>query len=176
MFLGFENITENILESECGNFSESDGSPDFECWHRTSTSTTDVDFLGIDFQAVLFGNQDLQSPDPTFVNNFNTSLDYMKANATQAMRFIRNAISAYMQINVDHCNLPLEQLLLPPPVVPTTAITNTNTIAVLPSTSTVNTLSPTIVTAGSSDAKSRQKGIDATFLLLLAVLLMIIIH
>ena len=171
MFLGFENITENILESECGNFSEDDGSPNFECWHRMSTSTTDVNFLGIDFQAVLYDNQDLEEPDATFVNNFNASIDYMKANVTQAMRFIRNAISANMQINVDHCNLPLEQLVLPPPVVPTTTIiANTNTINVLPSTTTFNAVLPTVINTRSSDAKSRQTGIDTTLVLLLSVL------
>ena len=172
MFLDFENITENILESECGSLAESDGSPDFECWHRTRSSVTDVDFLGIDFQAVLFNNQDLQSPNVTFVNDFNASIDYMKANATQAMRFIRNAIPDEMQVNVDHCSMPLEQLLLPPPIVPTTtSITITNTIGILPNISTINTLSPTLVTAGTSNSKLRQMGIDVMLLSLLIILL-----
>ena len=93
MFLGFENITHNILESECGSLPESDRSSDFECWHRRSSSVIDVDYLGIDFQAVLFNNLDLQPPNATnFVNNFNTSIDYLKGNATQAMSFIENTI------------------------------------------------------------------------------------
>ena len=117
MFLDFENITENILESECGNLPESEGSSDLECWHRSTGSTTDVEYLGIDFQAVLFNNRDLMPPTSTFVNAFNASIDYMKANATQAMRFAET-IPANMRINTDHCNLSLGELFLPPTTVP----------------------------------------------------------
>ena len=95
---------QQILESQSGKFSESDELPDFECWYRTSSSTIDVSYLGIDFQAVLYNNQDPSQPDAThFVNDFNASVDYMKANATQAMRFIRDAIPADMRVNTDYC-------------------------------------------------------------------------
>ena len=153
MFLRFENITHNILESECGSFPESDGSSEFECWHRTSSSVTDVDYLGIDFQALLFNNQDLQSPDTTFVSNFNASIDYLKGSATQAMSFIENTILADLRVNMDHCNMSLGELLLAPPTEPTT-----------------------VPTGGSSDNGSRQTGFNATQLLLSAILLLILIH
>ena len=157
VFLGFENITHNILESECGSFPESDGSSEFECWHRTSSSVTDVDYLGIDFQELLFNNQDLQQPDETFVNNFNASIDYLKGSATQAMSFIENTILADLRVNMDHCNMSLGELLLAPPTEPTTAPT-------------------TAPTGGSSDNGSRQTGFNATQLLLSAILLLILIH
>ena len=157
MFLGFENITHNILESECGSLPENDESPDFECWHRTSSSVTDVDYLGIDFQAVLFNNQDLQSPDPTFVNNFNASIDYMKNNATQTMSFIENTIPVDLRVNIDRCNMSLGGLLLAPPTEPTIVPT-------------------TLPTDGSSNNGSRQTEFNATLLLLSAILLLIIMH
>ena len=118
-----------MLESECGSLPESDGSSDFECWHRLTGSTTDVEYLGIDFQAVLFNNQDLVPPDQTFVSNFNASIDYMKANATQAMRFVET-IPADMRINTDHCNLSLGELLLPP----TTVLPMATTTIIAPAT------------------------------------------
>ena len=119
IFLDFENITQNILNNECGSFPEDNDSTDFECWRRLSTSVTDVDFLGIDFQAVLFRNQDLSPPGASFVSMFNTSVERMKANATQAMQFINN-IPAELKVNLDHCNLSLSQILLPrPTIVPT---------------------------------------------------------
>ena len=167
MFLGFENITENILKSECGNLPESDGSPDFECWHRRTGSVTDVEYLGIDFQAVLFNNQDLLPPDQTFVNTFNASIDYMKANATQAMRFVET-IPAGMRINMDQCDLPLAEVLLPPPTV-----LSTTTIIAPATTSSI--VSPTNIVE-SSDNGSRQTGFNATLLLLSAILLLILTH
>ena len=149
MFLDFENITHNMLESECGSLPESDGSPDFECWHRMTGTTTDVEYLGIDFQAVLFNNRDLVPPDQTFVNNFNASIDYLKANATQAMRFIENDIPVDLKVNVEHCNVSLGGLLLPPPTIPTVE---------------------------STFSGSRQTGVSALLLLLSAILLLILIH
>ena len=178
IFLDFENITKNILESECGNLPESDGSPDFECWHRMTGSTTDVEYLGIDFQAVLFNNQDLGRPDQTFVNAFNASIDYMKDNATRAMRFVET-IPASMRINMDHCDLPLAELLLPSPnVLPTTTSIAPATVVVI-ATSTLLTTIPTTTssivsptnTVESSDNGSRQTGFNATLLLLSAILL-----
>ena len=159
MFLGFENITRNALESECGSLPESDGSLDFECWHRTMGSTTDVEYLGIDFEAVLFNNQDLGAPDATFVDKFNASIDYMKANATQAMRFIENTIPVELRVNMDRCNVSLGGLLLAPPTEP----------AIVPPTdgSTDN---------GSTDNGSRQTRFNATLLLLSAILILILMH
>ena len=153
MFLGFENITHNILESECGSLPESDGSSDFECWHRRSATVTDVDYLGIDFQAVLFNNQDLQPPDTTFVNNFNASIDYLKGNTTQAMSFIENTIPVDLRVNIDHCNMSLGELLLALPTEPTIAPTGEST-----------------------NNGSRQTGFNTTLLLLSAILLLILLH
>ena len=147
IFLNFENITQNILEKECGSLPEDDGSNDFECWHRLSSSTDDVDYLGIDFQAVLYNNQDLPPPDMTFVNNFNTSVNNLKDGTIAAMGFIENSIPDDLRVNTDHCNLPLEQLLLPQPVVPTT-----------------------------TDNGSGQTGFNAMLLLFLTILLLILIH
>ena len=147
IFLNFENITQNILEKECGSLPEDDGSNDFECWHRLSSSTDDVDYLGIDFQAVLYNNQDLPPPDMMFVNNFNTSVDNLKNGTIAAMGFIENSIPDDLRVNIDHCNLPLEQLLLPQPVVPTT-----------------------------TDNGSGQTGFNATLLLFLTIFLPILIH
>ena len=130
VFSDFENITQNILNNKCGSFPEDNDSPDFECWRGLESIVTDVDFLGIDFQAVLFRNQDLSPPGGSFVSVFNTSVGHMKANATQAMQFIDN-IPAELKVNLDHCNLSLSQILLPrPTIVPTpsnsTDITTSN--------------------------------------------------
>ena len=163
VFLNFENITQNILEKECGSLPEDDGSNDFECWHRLSSSTDDVDYLGIDFQAVLYNNQDLPPPNMMFVNDFNTSVDNLKDGTTAAMGFIENDIPDDLRVNTDHCNLPLEQLLLPPPDVPTTTTTTTTNI----------TPTPRIE---STDNGSGQTGFNATLLLFLTILLLILIH
>ena len=120
VFLDFENITQDILERECGSFPEDNGSLDFECWRLQMSTTTDVSFLGIDFQAVLYQNQDLSPPSVSFVNNFNSSVDYMRSNATQAVEFI-DSIPAELRVNVDNCSLPLNQILLST-VAPTTSV------------------------------------------------------
>ena len=120
VFLDFQNITQNILDSECGNLPEDNGSPDFECWRRLESSVTDVNFLGVDFQAV-------PSSEP-FISVFNASVEHMKANATQAMQFIDN-IPAELEVSLDHCNLSLSQILLPRPIiVPTPSPTPTSTV------------------------------------------------
>ena len=111
------------MESECGSLPEDNGSSDFECWRRQSSSTTDVNFLGINFQAVLFQNQDLSPPSASFISDFNTSVDHMRSNASQSMEFIDN-IPTELRVNVDNCNLHLSQILLPVSTVePTTSVT-----------------------------------------------------
>ena len=156
VFLSFENITQNILEEECGSLPEDDGSNNFECWHRLSSSTDDVDYLGIDFQAVLYNNQDLPPPNMTFVNNFNTSVDSLKDSTTAAIGFIENDIPDNLKVNTDHCNLPLEQLLLPPPVVPitttTAATTTTTTTAAAAAAITTTTTTTTAATTTTTPA------------------------
>ena len=112
VFLDFENITQNILETECGSLPENNGSPDFECWRGLRSITYDVNFVGIDFQAVLFRNPDLAPPANSFISDFSTSVERMKANATQAMQFIDN-IPAELKVNLSNCNLSLDQILLP---------------------------------------------------------------
>ena len=200
IFLDFENITQNILESECGSLPEDNGSSDFECWHRQSSSTTDVNFLGINFQAVLFQNQDLLPPSASFISDFNTSVDHMRSNATQAMEFIDN-IPTELRVNVDNCNLPLSQILLPVSTVePTTSVTtvtestdpteyvmtsSTSSIELTTSTGssssaglispTTNTLLPTVVDIDRNGGSAIQIGFSTRLLLLPVVILMIIL-
>ena len=185
LFLDFENITQNILESECGIFPEENGSSDFECWRRQKSSTTDVNFLGIDFRAVLFQNPDLPPPSASFISEFNTSIDHMKANATQAMEYIDN-IPVELIVNTDHCNLPLSQILLPLSTVePTTSVLTTVIESTDPtqyimtsSTSLIgstNTLLPTSTVTVRAGGSANQTGFNTRLLLVSVVILMIIL-
>ena len=164
MFLDFKNITQRILDTECGDFPENDGSLDFECWHRGMSSTTDVEYLGIDFQAVLFDNEDLNPPAIVFINNFNTSVAFMRSNATRAAEFI-DSISANVRVNVDNCN---SSFLAPPPTIPPTTTVSTSV--------TISTTLSTTTTIESSSKGYMRTGFSAIMLLLLVLLLLILFH
>ena len=171
VFSDFENITQNILNKECGSFPEDNDSPDFECWRGLESSVTDVDFLGIDFQAVLFRNQDLSPPGASFVSEFNTSVERMKANATQAVQFIEN-IPAELKVNLDHCNLSLSHPR--PTIVPTPS----NSTDMIPSnnsdTTPTTTLTPTS-TERPDVGSAKQTGLSTGLLLLPIVVLVFLI-
>jgi len=174
VFLDFENITQNILDGECGSLPEDNGSPDFECWHRIQSSVTDVNFLGIDFQAVLFRNEDLPPSSGPFVSVFNNSVEHMKANATQAMQFIDN-IPAELKVSLSHCNLSLSQILLPrPTIVPTPS----NSTDMIPSNN-ADTTPTTALTPTSTErpdvGSAKQTGLSTGLLLLPIVVLVFLI-
>ena len=168
MFLSFENITQNVLEAECGAFPESSESPDFECWRRMSSSTTDVDYLGINFDAVLFNNDDLAPPSASFISDFNSSLEQMRSNTTRAIEFI-NTIPDNMRINVDNCSLSLDQLLLPPNFPTTTTIITTTTATTI-----TTTLSPTVTNPDTNG--STRTGFNTILILLSTILLLFLVH
>ena len=171
MFLSFENITQNVLEAECGAFPESSESPDFECWRRMSSSTTDVDYLGINFDAVLFNNDDLTPPSASFISVFNSSLEQMRSNTTRAIEFINN-IPDNMRINVDNCSLSLDQLLLPPNFLPSTTTTTTTTATT--TTAITTTVSPTVTDSGING--STRTGFNTILILLSTILLLFLVH
>ena len=162
MFLSFQNVTQNVLEAECGAFPESSESPDFECWRRMSSSTTDVDYLGINFDAVLYDNQDLSPPSTSFVRVFNSSVEYMRSNATEAIEFI-NTIPENLRIDVDNCNSSFDQLFIPPPTFPPTTTTATTT-----------TQQPTITDSGIGG--STRTRFNTILILLSTILLLFLVH
>ena len=169
VLLDFENISQNILDSECGSFPEDDDSTDFECWRGLRSTVNDVNFLGIDFQAVLFQNQNLSPPANSFISNFNTSVESMKANTTQAMQFIDN-IPAELKVNLDHCNLSLDQVLLSRPIIAPTPSNRTDMTPV-----TESTVNPTPTsTARPEVGAAKQTGLNTRLLLLPLVVLFLI--
>ena len=124
----------------------------------------------------------------------------MRSNATQAMEFIDN-IPTELRVNVDNCNLPLSQILLPVSTVePTTSVTtvteltdpteyvmtsSTSSIELTTSTGssssaglispTTNTLLPTVVDIDRNGGSAIQIGFSTRLLLLPVVILMIIL-
>ena len=171
-FTGFENITERVLQSECGSFPENNGSRNFECWRRMIPSGSDVDFLGINFTAVL-RNPDLDPPEQSFINTFNSLVANMKTNATQTMTFINNFdVPDDMRVNMDRCRLPLSEMLSPIPT-PTTGTFVPTTIS-MPATTplTPEPTQPTDVVL--NNGSSQWTRLNTGLLLLPAILLFMI--
>ena len=98
----------------------------------------------------------------------------MRSNATQAMEFIDN-IPAELRVDVDNCNLPLSQILLPVSTVqPTTSVTTVteSTALISPTTS---TLLPTVVVIDRNGGSAIQTGFSTRLLLLPVVILIVIL-
>ena len=146
MYVRFENVTERALESECGDFPADDGSQNFECWRREGSTSNDVDFLGIDFDAVLYSNPDLQAPSQSFAS-FLSAVAGVNSNVSTARDFV-NDIPADMRVDMQHCTVLLSQ---EPPTFPPVIPTTRDTIdAIPPPTTEPTTITTTTPPSGGS--------------------------
>ena len=92
MYVRFENVTERVLESQCGDYPEDDDSANFECWRGDRSVVNDVDFLGTNLSTVLLDNPYLQllQSEESSINKFVLSASWVSGNATMAQDFIDN--------------------------------------------------------------------------------------
>jgi len=122
MYVRFENVTERVLESQCGDYPEDDDSASFECWQGDRSAIDDVDFLGTDLNTVLLDNPYLQlSPrEESFINTFVLSVGWVSSNASTARNFV-NSISSNLRMDMQSCAAPVSQMPPTfPPIIPTT--------------------------------------------------------
>jgi len=167
MYIKFENVTERALESQCGDFPEENDSLEFECWRRDMSTTNDEDFLGVDFNAVLYSNPDLEAPSQTLFEPFVSSVAGVNSNVSTTRDFV-NRIPAEMRVNMQRCSLPLSQ---EPPTFPPVIPTTRSMIDAVPppATDIPSTSSPT------PDGGSASARISHGLLLLLSLVLMALV-